>query len=85
MTIKGGLLDCDGQAEIEENLNRIQERYGYKEVIGNVEKIHPINSEYLPAAESVANATGTAVTATEFNALLSSLRNAGYLKEEQNE
>lgn len=33
MTIKGGLLDCEGQMEIEENLNRLQERYGYEEVV----------------------------------------------------
>lgn len=85
MTIKGGLLDCEGQAEIEENLNRLQERYGYKEVAGNTEKVYPIDSEYLPAAEPVADAAGTTVTAAEFNALLASLRNAGYLKETQSE
>lgn len=33
MAIKGGLLDCEGQMEIEENLNRLQERYGYEEVV----------------------------------------------------
>lgn len=32
MAIKGGLLDCKGQMEIEENLNRLQERYGSYEL-----------------------------------------------------
>lgn len=32
MAIKGGLLDCEGQMEIEENLNRLQERYGSYEL-----------------------------------------------------
>lgn len=190
MAIKGGLLDCKGQLENEENFNRIQERYGYEDSgevpvvwkdgkewggtvtieandVGNYfaleycnsdyeygvlglkdgdtvyvndeafiarnetnhaqdsiyaflgEKYtishspiaegttrllfaspitegmvgqtytlratrretvtYPMDSKYLPAAEAVADAAGDTVTGEELNALLASLRNAGYL------
>lgn len=42
--------------------------------------VKPIDSEFLPKAESVADAAGETVTGAEFNALLTSLRNAGLLK-----
>lgn len=193
MAIKGGLLDCEGQSENEENFNRIQERYGYEEkwtehnlsdwggiaehgnktsncytisgssglillpseqfnpntfpsvpcivhvsdglndnvfytekqangvvplggeykwlymneganrvtlvmdsyqsaftaryntytitvyTIEDKSTVYPMDSKYLPAAEAVADAAGDTVTGEEFNALLASLRNAGYL------
>lgn len=190
MAIKGGLLDCKGQLENEENFNRIQERYGYEEeeevpvvrkngkewgdtftigasyvgrnyimlsytdddfhiydlptectvyindeafptqyvrnpsfggdmgyelggdyvgisesitesgaslifaspitedMVGNTYTFsatkpgtvtYPMDSKYLPAAEAVADAAGDTVTGEEFNALLASLCNAGYL------
>lgn len=40
-----------------------------------------IDPKFLPAAEAVANAAGDTPTAAEFNALLASLRAAGYLSE----
>jgi hypothetical protein len=39
----------------------------------------PLDVKYLPKAVAVANAAGETPTATEFNALLTALRNAGYL------
>ena len=39
----------------------------------------PIDLKYLPKATAVANAAGDTPTAAEFNALLTALRNAGYL------
>jgi hypothetical protein len=41
----------------------------------------PFHEKYLPKAENVANVTGSP-TAEDFNALLNSLRNAGYLASE---
>lgn len=194
MTIKGDLLDCKGQMEIEENFNRIQERYGHEEendipvvwengkewggtvtieandvgncfvresvdsyakygifglkdgdtvyvndeafiarretnyvedsiyiflgekytishspiaegttgflfpspitedMVGNTYTLratrmqtvtYSIDPKYLPAAEAVADAAGDTVTGEEFNALLASLRNAGYLADSE--
>jgi hypothetical protein len=48
--------------------------------IYKVRQIREIDKKYLPKAEAVADATGTIPTAAEFNALLTALRNAGYLK-----
>ena len=41
----------------------------------------PIDKSILPQAEAVPDASGSAVTKEEFNALLSALRNAGYLSQ----
>jgi hypothetical protein len=39
----------------------------------------PLDAKYLPKASAVADATGETPTAAEFNALLTALRDAGYL------
>lgn len=44
------------------------------------ETASPFDPKYLPSAEAVADATGDTPTSAEFNALLASLRTAGYLK-----
>lgn len=44
-------------------------------------EVKKIDVKYLPKAAAVANAAGETVTSAEFNALLTALRNAGYLSE----
>jgi hypothetical protein len=46
------------------------------------EKIRKIEAKYLPKITDVSDAAGETVTAEEFNALLSALRQAGYLSTE---
>jgi uncharacterized protein YutD len=43
-------------------------------------KIHTLDGAYLPKATAVADAAGETVTGAEFNALLTALREAGYLE-----
>jgi hypothetical protein len=54
----------------------------YISVAREVWVFNPIRYEYLPAIENLPDATGETVTAAEFNALLSALRNAGYMRSE---
>lgn len=61
--------------------NMIFNRRGRQECqIVRCKQIREIDKKYLPKAEAVADATGSTPTAAEFNALLTALRNAGYLK-----
>lgn len=54
MAIKGGLLDCEGQMEIEENLNRLQERYGSYE-LGEKFVCEDFGGTYIITSEDVGN------------------------------
>lgn len=54
MAIKGGSLDCEGQMEIEENLNRLQERYGSYE-LGEKFVCENFGGTYIITSEDVGN------------------------------